>query len=121
MLHETVDRERSQSHRAEQENPRMGPGRVLAEIRKFDVQRQDDASFLRGTGGHLNVRTRQEIFLRCGSDIMAWSGQNRLQMTGEVLVELQFYASTAAFQRLSRARWAAYVRAANTSSLTNCG
>lgn len=69
-FNEMIHGKRAEGYGSEQYAPWMRSGRVLAKVREFDVQRQEDPTLAGGTRRHLDIRTGQQVFVGCGQHIM---------------------------------------------------
>ena len=104
---EPVDPQRAERERAEEDDAGMGAGRIFAQVGKLDIECQQDALFCGGGAGDFRIGPGEEVFIGGRQSIMSLSDQERFQMTGQVLIELELHAYVPVFQTLSCARSAA--------------
>ncbi len=101
-FHESIDRLRPKAAGSEENDAGMASRGKLPKVAEFEIESQKDSPFrLRGRS-HDGVRFGQESLVGCGRHILLVLSQNRLEMPGEVLVQLQFHEPAATFQMFSR-------------------
>ena len=80
---------------------------MFAQVGELDIQSHEHALFIFSRLRDLGIRVGKKILVSCGQDVMTQSNQNRLQMTGEILIQLELHCRVPVFQTLSCARSAA--------------
>jgi hypothetical protein len=79
---------------------------MLAEVGELQIKRKNNPTLGLGGGGHIRIRTAEQSLIRGGGYVMAETREDRLEVTREILVEIEkHYAVT--FQTFSRANSAA--------------
>lgn len=99
---ETVHGERAQVSGSKEDDPGMTAGRVLAEVAKLEVKRQEDPACLSRPAAYLGIGPGQQSFIGGGFRVVAQEKQDRLEVAREVLVELELHGDVLSFHTFSR-------------------
>lgn len=80
----------------------MTAGRVFAEIAEIEVKRRKDPACFSRRATHLGIGPGEHSFVGGRFGIMAQEKQDRLEVAGEVLVELELHGDVLSFHTFSR-------------------
>ncbi len=80
----------------------MGAGRVFAEVAELEVKRQKDPACFSRRATHLGIGPGEHSFVGGRFGVMAQEKQDRLEVAGEVLVELELHGDVLSFHTFSR-------------------